>query len=123
MPWAPMHNCARAGCRRLTDSRFCDQCKGPHERERLQAEPWRRWYQTAEWRALRMRVLTRDGFRCQCVDCQGRYVWPLATIADHKVPHRGHAADFWNEDGIQALTTVCHNRKTAREVNARRGMR
>ncbi|MHC2375665.1 hypothetical protein ACVIHA_000040 [Bradyrhizobium liaoningense] len=28
--------------------------------------PWKRWYKTARWQALRIEIFVRDLFTCQC---------------------------------------------------------
>lgn len=38
-----------------------------------------------------------------------------ATIVDHKVPHKGDKALFWDSTNWQSLCKPCHDRKTARE--------
>jgi 5-methylcytosine-specific restriction protein A len=37
----------------------------------------------------------------------------LAEVVDHKVPHRGDPALFWNVGNWQALSKRHHDRKTA----------
>ena len=32
-----------------------------------------------------------------------------ATVADHKVPHRGDSRLFWNPDNLQSMTKPCHD--------------
>lgn len=86
----------------------------------MAAEPWRAWYFTGRWKALRLKVLEAAGFRCRCERCGGRFVRPRATIADHITPHRGDPARFWDESNLRAMAKRCHDRKTAGEVNARR---
>lgn len=34
---------------------------------------------------------------------------------DHKIPHRGDAALFWDPNNWQAMSKPCHDRKTALE--------
>lgn len=50
-----------------------------------------------------------------CVMCEaaGRVV--VATVVDHKEPHRGDAALFWDRANWQALCKPCHDAKTQRE--------
>lgn len=76
-------------------------------------------YNTRKWRATRLRVLTRDGYLCQCEDCKKLPVPLLAPIkggvADHTIPvTRG--GDFWDEQYIQAMNKSCHQRKSQSEV-------
>jgi 5-methylcytosine-specific restriction enzyme A len=84
-------------------------------------EPWRAWYRTPRWKALRWEVLTEAMFKCQCEECKGQKTWPRATIVHHSTPHRGSAELFWRKEGLVAYAKRCHDRATAREVNERRG--
>ncbi|HET6971728.1 MAG TPA: hypothetical protein VFH92_11425, partial [Phenylobacterium sp.] len=58
------------------------------------AEPWRSWYNTPEWQALRRRVFKRDHYRCQWEGCGLVLTRP---IADHIEPHRGDRALFFDD--------------------------
>ena len=51
--------------------------------ERTLFSPWRAWYNTARWRALRLVIFERDLFTCQWPGC-GR-VEPRTSllVADH----------------------------------------
>jgi 5-methylcytosine-specific restriction endonuclease McrA len=55
------------------------------------------------WRAIRARILTRDGHRCRA--CAGP-----ANHVDHIVPGDNH-----DDANLQALCPSCHNAKSARE--------
>jgi 5-methylcytosine-specific restriction protein A len=71
-----------------------------------QLEPWRAWYSSPEWRALRLQVFLRDGYTCQADDCgkvTGR------PIADHKRRHRGDPALFFDPTNVQTLCKPCHD--------------
>lgn len=78
------------------------------------SQPWRKWYSTARWRALRDQVLQRDPL-CRCEQCQGgaRRVVP-STVVDHIVPHRGDPDLFWDPANLQGLSKAHHDRKTRR---------
>jgi 5-methylcytosine-specific restriction protein A len=39
----------------------------------------------------------------------------VATVTDHKIPHRGDMALFWDRSNHQSMAKECHDRKTARE--------
>ena len=68
--------------------------------------PWRAWYKTKQWQQLRWKVLVAALFtcaRCGLVTAEKR-----ALVADHKVPHRGDAALFWDEANLQCLCAECH---------------
>lgn len=84
---------------------------------RSRAVPWRRWYSTARWKRLRWSVLLRDLFTCQM--CKRGEVDTSQLVADHKVPHRGDPALFWNDANVWCLCASCHN--STKQAEERRG--
>jgi 5-methylcytosine-specific restriction endonuclease McrA len=75
-------------------------------------------YQSAAWRAVRKRVLARDGYQCRIGHgcCRGR-----ANSVDHIVrPEDGGA--LFDEENLQAACVPCNTAKRNREV-ARRARR
>ena len=38
-----------------------------------------------------------------------------ADVVDHRVPHRGDMALFWDRSNWQSMAKACHDAKTARE--------
>jgi Restriction endonuclease len=84
-------------------------------RERDANLEYRKWYKTARWQKLRMKVLIRDRFTCQMVGC-GRVDGNTSRlVADHKKPHRGDERLFWDEQNLQCLCKPCHDRLKQRE--------
>ncbi|MFW2829888.1 HNH endonuclease [Sphingomonas sp. ID0503] len=81
--------------------------KDARERDRFRdAQPWRKWYKTARWRALRIATFVRDAFTCQMC---GRVAPAGELTADHRRPHRGDEALFWDADNVETLcTSPCH---------------
>lgn len=73
--------------------------------------PWRAWYSTAQWKALRLKVFVRDCYICQRsgVICAGKHPAPDSPVANHKKPHRGNPALFWDEDNIETVTKEVHD--------------
>jgi 5-methylcytosine-specific restriction protein A len=79
------------------------------ERNRYRAdrEPWRAWYQSAQWKRLRLRVFFRDMFTCQ--EC-GRIEGDTSKlVAHHKNPHKGDPVLFWDEEKIETVCCPCHD--------------
>jgi 5-methylcytosine-specific restriction protein A len=75
--------------------------------------PWRRWYKTARWQSLRWEVLTRDLFTCQrCGKLAGD---TSKLVADHRKPHRGLVALFWDITNLWTLCAPCHSSAKQRE--------
>lgn len=80
--------------------------------------PWREWYNTTRWRALRLVIFARDLFTCQWPGC-GRIEGNTSKlVADHVRPHRGDARLFWDEGNLQTLCKPCHDSKKQRAERA-----
>lgn len=78
-------------------------------KKRIQAEPWRKWYNLRVWRdTIVPFILQRDPV---CKKCE-RY--PSAVV-DHIKPHRGIWELFRDTNNLQGLCKHCHDEKTARE--------
>jgi 5-methylcytosine-specific restriction protein A len=89
--------------------KYCDEHSRLHPEETRSASArgyGRRW-QKASKAYLRAHPL--------CAECEraGRYV--KATVVDHKVPHRGDPALFWDQSNWQPLCKPCHDKKTGSE--------
>lgn len=50
-----------------------------------------------------------------CVDHQQRGRIVPATVVDHKVPHRGDQALFWDSSNWQSLCKQCHDSHKQRQ--------
>lgn len=70
-------------------------------------------YATPEWKKARKVWLAKHPL---CVDCAELGLVVEAREVDHKLPHRGSRALFWERSNWQGLCKPCHSRKTAREV-------
>jgi 5-methylcytosine-specific restriction enzyme A len=91
-----------------------EPAKGREARDRWHT--YRAWYKTARWHRLRWQVLARDLFTCQmCGRLEGN---TSQMVADHKVPHRGDEALFWDEGNIQCLCKACHDSAKQKEEAA-----
>jgi len=77
------------------------------------------------WRKLRVRILKRDGFVCQCSDCKSAFLVTEATEVDHVLSKAKWLKRFGNLVGVddptnlQAINRDCHKRKTAIEMGLR----
>jgi 5-methylcytosine-specific restriction enzyme A len=94
-----------------------------HDATRAEAQPWRAWYKTARWQKLRLEVLARDLYVCQAtgVALDGRYPAPTSPVVDHKQPHRGDAAFFWDPTNLWSVSKAYHDREKQRQEAAERG--
>ena len=72
--------------------------------------PWRAWYNTARWQAIRSNQLRTHPL---CAMCDQRGITSAATVCDHVAPHRGNADLFWTGP-FQSLCKACHDTDKAR---------
>ena len=66
----------------------------------------------SRWRKARLRFLHKNPV---CLYCAGRGDVTSATVVDHRIPHRGNLALFWDEQNWAACCAPCHNRDKQRE--------
>jgi len=113
MPRRAARPCRQPGCPELVSDRrgFCvrhgAQDYREQDRRKRETRPEdKRFYDSAEWRAIREQQLRAFPF---CNDC-GK----LAEVVDHRTPLRlgGAARDPGN---LQSLCERCHNAKRAHE--------
>lgn len=70
-------------------------------------KPWRAWYNSAEWKRLRAAQLSAEP---QCAMCLAdNRPWVAATVVDHKRPHRGDKALFFDPENLQSLCKRHHD--------------
>lgn len=81
-------------------------------RSRDRVDTWRKWYKTADWRALRWEVLVQEHFTCR--RCRRIFNSP-ELVADHIEPHRGDRDLFFDRQNLQCLCAGCHNSDKQRE--------
>lgn len=70
----------------------------------------------SRWRKARATYLARHPL---CVKCERRGRVTEATVVDHRIPHKGDPALFWDEGNWQALCGSCHS--GAKQAEERRG--
>ncbi|WP_211299441.1 HNH nuclease [Pukyongiella litopenaei] len=94
-----------------------------YDRQRERANPWRAWYRTKQWKALRREILDRDLWTCQQtrVMLSGKHPAPNSPVVDHILPHRGNPELFWDRANLQAVSKVWHDSiKQAEEKSGRK---
>jgi len=89
-------------------------------RDRDDQLEWRRWYKKAAWQRLRWEVIKDALFTCQMAGCSRIYADTSKLVADHKTPHHGDAALFWDKNNLQCLCKPCHDKLKQREERGRR---
>lgn len=89
-------------------------------RKRDAEQPWRAWYKTARWQKLRAQVLLRDEYVCQRTGkvLGGRHPAPDSPVVNHRRPHRGDPALFWDIDNLETVSKEVHDRDIQREERA-----
>ena len=94
------------------------------DKYRDSTQPWRPWYRTARWERLRRKAFERDNYTCQRSGeiCAGTGNDPTSPVANHKIPHHGDPALFWDLANIETVTKRIHDseiqaeeRRAARE--------
>lgn len=65
-------------------------------------------------------MFVRDGFLCQRsgVLCIGVDPEPNSPVANHKRPHRGNPALFWDIDNVETVTKAVHDGLIQKEEQA-----
>lgn len=77
-----------------------------HDAKRRTEQPWRRWYNTQRWKALRLSQLMREPL---CKRCKDRGVVRAATVAHHVVAHKGDGQLFFDAGNIASSCADCHD--------------
>ncbi|WP_315125277.1 HNH endonuclease signature motif containing protein [Comamonas antarctica] len=89
----------------------------------IQASGWRTSDQTSAQRGYGYKwQKAREGFLRShplCVMCEADDRVTAATVVDHKVPHRGDQALFWDRSNWQSLCATHHSRDKQREEQQR----
>lgn len=86
-----------------------------------EAREYRRLYDTARWKVLRLEQLDAEPF-CEYCKEEGRV--RAATIADHVVPHKGDEELFFNGK-LRSLCAPCHDsvKQSEERTGRRKGFR
>jgi 5-methylcytosine-specific restriction protein A len=84
------------------------------DRARRRNSPWRLWYGQKAWKARRAAQLLAEPL---CARCKPKGYVVAATVANHKVPHRGDWVLFI-EGELESLCKRCHDRDVQAEERA-----
>jgi 5-methylcytosine-specific restriction endonuclease McrA len=71
----------------------------------MSAYDYRRWYDTARWRRLRLQQLQLEPL-CQRCKTNGHIV--EAEVVHHVIPHKGDPVLFWSGK-LESLCRHCHD--------------
>ncbi len=87
----------------------------------MQAGGWRTESMTStqrgygyKWQQARLAFLREHPL---CVMCEAEGRVEVATVVDHKIPHRGDQKLFWRRSNWQPLCSTHHSRDKQREEN------
>lgn len=94
---------------------YLDAPSNSQSANRTLFSPWRKWYATARWRKLRLKIFARDMFTCQWPQCGLTTADTSQLVADHRKPHRGDELLFWDENNLQTLCKPHHDGVKQRE--------
>lgn len=75
------------------------------DKKRQAEQPWRKWYFTKGWKLRRARQLARVPY---CEPCKRMGKSRIATVANHKTPHRGDRKLFF-EGELESACKQCHD--------------
>lgn len=79
------------------------------------AELYRRLYRDPRWcgpNGIRHQALVRDLYtcqRCNCLMITGNRHHPRAAVVNHKAPHKGDEALFFDLENTEAVCKSCHD--------------
>ena len=90
------------------------------DRRSPKALAYRRWYAKAAWRKLRAEQLQKQPW---CRLCAEMDRWTRATVVDHRKPHRGDEALFFDPGNLDSLCRLHHNCTKQRLERGRRQVR
>lgn len=110
--------CSHAGCGALVfdGTGYCAKHAGDAVKDWVKA-PEKSGRGGRAWRELRLQILERDGWLCQCEACQQRRVPLVAHEVDH-IDNTRDANGQLNDDptNLRAMNRDCHRAKSQREA-------
>ena len=92
------------------------ELKRAYDATRRAVKPWRAWYGSAEWRAIKARQRALQPL-CERHLKRGEIV--AMAVVNHVVPHRGDWALFVSGP-FESLCKACHDGEVQREERAGR---
>jgi len=111
MPPAAKRFCLQPGCPNFGERR--GRCAAHQVADRSErAKEWHSLYDS-RWQRYRRQFLAEHPACVDPFDTHGPLV--IATVVDHKVPHRGDRELFWDPGNHWALCKRDHDRKTAEQ--------
>lgn len=116
MPTAAPRPCGYPGCAAYAvGSGRCAKHPRPSHRwahDKVRGSRHQRGY-GAHWDKLRLAILRRDDYLCQCEACRVYDRLRIAHEVDHIIPKAHGGTD--DTSNLRAINRDCHKKKTARE--------
>ncbi len=75
------------------------------DQKRTREKLWRRLYSTVRWKRMRRNKLSKTPW---CEPCQAQGMSRVATVVNHKEPHRGDLRLFFHGE-LESCCENCHN--------------
>ncbi len=116
MPRAALRPCTYPGCGALGETGRCPL----HLHAERKEHDARRGTSAQRGYGSRWQKASKGWLRahplCACPECdEGRIKVTPAVLVDHRIPHRGDMALFWDSTNWQSMAKECHDRKTSLE--------
>jgi 5-methylcytosine-specific restriction protein A len=122
--YKPLRPCNVAGCRGLTQGKYCDQHKDREQQDEAERQRYydrykrdkqaAAFYNSSAWKRLREQALIRDNGLCQ--ECLKEKKITPAFVVDHILPLKL----FWHLrltlNNLRSLCGSCHSKKTIEDV-------
>ena len=79
--------------------------------KRAKVQPGSHLYNSAKWKRLVAKIRVRDRMICQATGALliGKYPDALSPVVDHKTPHGGDEALFWDEENLWLVSKGWHD--------------
>lgn len=98
----------------MNRARMAADQTAPSNRRSEAARAWRPWYGTKRWKDRRAAQLRAEPLCCMCA-AVGKVT--VATVADHRIPHKGDPVLFW-EGELQSMCAPHHDAGKQKEEAA-----
>jgi len=77
-----------------------------HDARRRALKPWRAWYKSARWQALRLAQLSKQPL---CERCWESGKVTAATVVHHRKKHEGNEVLFFDPANLASSCAPCHD--------------
>lgn len=87
------------------------------DKHRRKTKPWRAWYHTPAWEAIKRQVYKRDEMTCQRtgVLLVGAKNAANSPVVHHRIPHRGNRERFFDVENCELVSKKWHDTEGQKE--------